>query len=55
MIHAPALRDLGGHGQGVIVANMDSGVDVSHPDLAGRWRGGSNSWYDPYGQHPNTN
>jgi len=30
---------------------MDSGVDVSHPDLSSRWRGGSNSWYDPYGQH----
>jgi subtilisin family serine protease len=33
---------------------MDSGVDVSHPDLASRWRGGSNSWFDPYGQHPST-
>ena len=54
VIHAPALWDLGWRGQGVIVANMDSGVDVSHPDLAGRWRGGSNSWYDPYGQHPTT-
>jgi subtilisin family serine protease len=31
---------------------MDTGVDGSHPDLAGRWRGGNNSWYDPYGQHP---
>jgi subtilisin family serine protease len=31
---------------------MDSGVDINHPDLSGRWRGGSNSWFDPYGQHP---
>ena len=54
VIHAPVLWDLGWRGQGVVVANMDSGVDVSHPDLAGRWRGGSNSWYDPYGQHPST-
>ncbi len=54
VIHAPALWDLGWRGQGVVVANMDSGVDVSHPDLATRWRGGSNSWYDPYGQHPTT-
>ena len=21
------------------------------PDLSGRWRGGTNSWYDPFGQH----
>lgn len=49
---APALWDLGWRGQGVVVASMDSGVDVNHPDLVGRWRGGSNSWYDPSGQHP---
>ena len=53
-INAPALWNLGWDGQGIIVANMDSGVDVNHPDLAARWRGGNNSWYDPYGQHPTT-
>ncbi|HMN60988.1 MAG TPA: S8 family serine peptidase, partial [Anaerolinea sp.] len=53
-IQAPALWDMGFSGQGVVVANVDSGVDVSHPDLAARWRGGSNSWFDPYGQHPVT-
>ena len=51
IINAPALWQLGFYGQGVVVANMDSGVDVTHPDLANRWRGGSNSWFDPYGQH----
>jgi subtilisin family serine protease len=52
VVNAPALWGLGDLGQGVVVANMDSGVDLNHPDLAGQWRGGSNSWYDPYGQHP---
>ena len=37
------------HGEGVVVGIMDSGVDVNHPDLADRWRGGDNSWFDPYG------
>ena len=54
LINAPALWGLGWTGQGAVVANMDSGVDVGHPDLAARWRGGSNSWFDPYGQHPAT-
>jgi serine protease AprX len=50
-VNAPALWNQGFYGQGVVVASMDSGVDVSHPDLAARWRGGNNSWFDPYGQH----
>ena len=54
VINAPALWQLGFQGQGVVVANMDSGVSASHPDLAARWRGGTNSWFDPYGEHPTT-
>jgi subtilisin family serine protease len=51
LINAPALWNLGYQGQGVVVANVDTGVDVGHADIAARWRGGTNSWYDPYGQH----
>lgn len=54
LIHAPELWALGYRGQGIVVANMDTGVDVNHPDLSPKWRGGSNSWFDPYGQHPTT-
>src|SRR5690349_8311627 len=51
-VNAPALWDLGYRGQGMVVASMDTGVDIGHPELAARWRGGGNSWYDPNGQHP---
>jgi subtilisin family serine protease len=36
-------------GKGIVVAVLDSGADVSHPELRPRWRGGANSWFDPYG------
>ena len=54
LVNAPALWSLGYRGQGVVIASMDTGVDSTHPDLRTRWRGGTNSWYDPNGQHPNT-
>ena len=52
LVRAPDLWDLGFRGQGVVVANMDTGVDLTHPDLMSRWRGGTNSWFDPNGEHP---
>jgi subtilisin family serine protease len=51
-VNAPAMWNLGFSGQGTVVATMDTGVDGSHPDLAASWRGGTNSWYDPNGEHP---
>lgn len=51
-IHVPAVWSLGALGAGIVVANMDTGVDLAHPDLQGSWRGGSNSWFDPNHQHP---
>lgn len=50
-VHAQDLWALNHTGTGVVVANMDTGVDLNHPDLAGKWRGGNNSWYDPHGEH----
>ena len=54
LVNAPAMWNRGLLGQGVVVANMDTGVDGSQPDLSANWRGGTNSWYDPNGQHPST-
>jgi hypothetical protein len=25
---------------------------LQYPDLSAQWRGGTNSWFDPYAQHP---
>jgi subtilisin family serine protease len=51
VINVPAVWSQGFYGQGIVVADLDSGVDVTHPDLSGSYRGGTNSWFDPYGQH----
>ena len=50
-VKGPDLWALGFKGAGVVVASLDTGVDVQHPDLAGQYRGGANSWYDPHGEH----
>jgi bacillopeptidase F len=50
-IRAPELWSLGHTGEGTVVAIMDSGVDLNHPDLNDKWRDGTNSWFDPNGEH----
>ena len=54
-VNAPVLWGVGIDGAASVVANLDTGVDVNHPDLKYRWRGGAcsappncPSWFDPY-------
>lgn len=51
-------RELGITGHGVLVADLDTGVDGSHPALASRWRGlsapASAAWHDLLNQVPTT-
>jgi bacillopeptidase F len=50
-IRATDLWEFGYYGTDVVVATMDTGVDANHADIGPRWRGGSNSWYDPNNEH----
>lgn len=49
-VRASEVWKLGHTGRGVVVAIMDTGVDLMHPDLRLKWRGGRNSWFDPHGE-----
>lgn len=46
---APQLWEQGYVGTGVTIAILDSGLNITHPDLAPRWRGLAGDWFDPYG------
>ena len=47
------LWDMGYTGHGRLVCSFDTGVEGTHPALAGNWKGvdvpSSQSWFDPYG------
>lgn len=38
-------------GVGAVVADLDTGVDITAPDLAATYQGGPGAWFDPYNQH----
>ncbi|WJK37934.1 S8 family serine peptidase [Solwaraspora sp. WMMA2065] len=40
--------ELGVEGAGIVVGASDSGVDGDHPALADGFRGGGDSWFDPW-------
>jgi subtilisin family serine protease len=52
-VKAPPLWGIGFTGAGTVVANMDTGVDINHIDLQSKWRGGTNSWFNPYSDPAN--
>ncbi len=46
-INAPLVwRQLGITGAGTLVANLDTGVDGTHPALTARWRGNTHPWQE---------
>jgi subtilisin family serine protease len=52
-VRAPAVWALGNRGQGVVIANLDTGVAATHPALARKYRGWNNgqplhdyNWWD---------
>lgn len=40
--------EFGVDGSGIVVGSSDSGVDGAHPALSAGFRGGDDSWYDPW-------
>lgn len=48
MVGAPDVWQEGHTGEGIVVGSSDSGADVTHPALADSFRGGDDSWFDPW-------
>jgi hypothetical protein len=47
-IHAPEVWASGDTGKGIVIGGSDTGVDLAHPALTASYRGGDDSWYDPW-------
>jgi len=41
-------NEYGTRGAGIVIGTSDSGVDGAHPALVAGFRGGDDSWYDPW-------
>lgn len=50
-VKADSCWALGYTGAGIVVSNIDTGVEASHPAFHGRWRS-SNGWYDAVNGQP---
>lgn len=48
MVRADAAWRAGATGEGITIGTSDSGVDGTHPALRDGFRGGDDSWYDPW-------
>ena len=48
LIGADRVWASGDTGTGIVVGASDSGVDGTHPALSSGFRGGTDSWYDPW-------
>jgi bacillopeptidase F len=51
MVSAPQCWNDGFDGTGIIVGNIDTGVDANHPAFGSRWVSGG--WHDPINNQPN--
>ncbi len=47
-VKAPAVWATGDTGRGIVIGGSDTGVDRQHPALMANFRGGTDSWYDPW-------
>ncbi|MEN3308248.1 MAG: hypothetical protein V7603_4450 [Micromonosporaceae bacterium] len=48
LLGADRIWATGDTGTGIVVGSSDSGVDGTHPALAANFRGGDDSWFDPW-------